>query len=147
MPNPGTGFGTVTATGTLMAGLKVQRIALTPTGSGAVKGAAWINPEPGTVMAEAMLIITGVGSAETFDMGRTADGTGTVANIIDGGTYSVGVHIYGTLGTIGTIGNVDGAWRLYGPGGTGTNNSVTVTPDNPTGTAAGYLVVSYFRVD
>lgn len=151
IPNPGTGFGTITATGTLMAGLKVQRIALNATSS-ANAATTWINPEPGTVLGQALLVFTTAGSAGTFDMGRGSDGTGNANNIIDGGTMTVGVHAYGTvLGTAAasaTVGGVDGVWLLYGPGGTGTNNSVNVTHnDLPSATAVGYLIVSYFRVD
>lgn len=149
MPNPGTGFGTITATGTLFAGLKVQRIPLnlTSTANGTTN---WINPEIGTVMGAAFLVITTAGTG-TFDMGRGSDGTGNANGIIDGGTLTVGVHGYGTvLGTVAasaTIGGVNDQWILYGPGGTGTNNSVNVThSDTPTSTMAGYLVVCYFSV-
>lgn len=151
MPNPGTGFGTVTATGTLMAGLKVQRIPINATSTANAGAAAWINPEAGTVLAWPIVVITTAGSAQTFDMGRTADGTASVNGIIDGGTYSVGVHLEGTVaGTVAasaTVGLVDRVWWLIGPGGTGTNNSITITQDNPTGTQVGYLIVAYFRVD
>ena len=149
MPNPGTGFGTITATGTLNAGLKVQRIPLqlTSTANGTTN---WINPEIGTVAAQGMLVISTAGTG-TFDMGRGSDGTGNANGIIDGGTLTVGVHGYGTvLGTAAasaTVGGVDGVWLLYGPGGTGTNNSMNVThSDTPTSTMAGFLVVTYFNI-
>ena len=146
----GTGIGTTRPTGTLMAGLKVQRIplALTSTANGTTN---WLNPEIGTVAAQVLLVITTAGTG-TFDLGRGSDGTGNADGIIDGGTLTVGVHSYGTvLGTVAasaTVGGVNGVWLLYGPGGTGTNNSVNLThSDTITSTMAGYLVVSYFRVD
>lgn len=146
----GTGLGSVTPTGTLNAGLKVQRIPLALT-STANAAQTWINPEPGTVMAQALVVLTTAGTG-TFDLGRGSDGTGNANDIIDGGTLTVGVHYYGTvLGTVAasaTIGGVNGVWLLYGPGGSGTNNSVNMThSDTITSTMAGYLVVSYFRVN
>lgn len=144
----GTGFGTVTATGTLFAGVVTARI---PWSTSTVNagGAAWINPEDGTVIARAMLVFTTAGTG-TFTMGRTDDGTGSVGNIINVGTLTTGVHVYGTvLGTAAasaTPGGVDGEWLLYGPGGTGTQNSITVTHTNASGSSAGFLVVQYMRV-
>mgnify|MGYP001568317706 CR=1 FL=1 len=144
----GTGYGTVTATGTLFSGMVTVRI---PWSTSTVNagGAAWINPEDGTVMAKACLVFTTAGTG-TFDMGRTDDGTGAAAGLIDGGTLTVGVHSYGTvLGTVAasaTVGGVDGEWLLYGPGGTGTNNSITVTHSNASGASVGFMVVQYMRV-
>lgn len=151
MPNPGTGFGTVTATGTLFAGLKVQRIAINATSTAKAGAAAWINPEIGTVIGWPLLVITTAGNTGTFDMGRTDDGTGSAAGMIDGGTLTAGVHLEGTVaGTVAasaTIGLVDRHWYTFGPGGTGTNNSITVTMnDTTTSTLVGYLVVAYFSV-
>lgn len=145
----GTGMGTVTATGTLFAGLVTQRIAWSTSTVNAA-GAAWINPENGTVIARALLVFTTAGTG-TFDMGRTDDGTGAAAGLIDGGTLTVGVHAYGTvLGTVAasaTVGGIDGEWLLYGPGGSGTNNSITVTHSNASGASAGFLIVQYMRVE
>ena len=149
MVNPGTGFGTVTATGTSMAGLKVQRIpvVLTSTANGTTN---WLNPSTGTVMAMPLFVITTAGTG-TFDMGRGTDGTGNANGIIDGGTLTVAVHSEGTvLGTAAasaTVGAENRIWWLVGPGGTGTNNSINVThSDTPTSTMAGYLVVCYYDV-
>lgn len=145
----GTGFGTITATGTLFAGFISVRIplALTSTANGATN---WINPEDGTVLAKAVLVITTAGTG-TFDMGRSSDGTGNATTWIDGGTLTVGVHSYGTvLGTVAasaTLGAVDAEYLLFGPGGTGTNNSINITHnDTITSTAAGFMVVNYMRV-
>ena len=144
----GTGMGTVVATGTLFAGLVTVRIPWSTSTLDAA-GASWINPENGTVMGKASLVFTTAGTG-TFDMGRSSDGTGAAAGIIDGGTLTLGVHVYGTvLGTVAasaTVGGVDGEWLLYGPGGTGTNNSITVTHSNASGASAGFLVVQYMRV-
>jgi len=145
----GTGFGTITATGTLFAGMIHVRIplVLTSTANGTTN---WVNPEDGTVMAKGCLIITTAGTG-TFDLGRGSDGTGNATTWIDGGTLTVGVHSYGTvLGTVAasaTLGAVDGEWLLFGPGGTGTNNSINLTHnDTTTSTAAGFLYVTYMRV-
>ena len=145
----GTGIGTITATGTLFAGIVSVRIplALTSTANGTTN---WVNPEDGTVMGRGYLVITTAGTG-TFDLGRGTDGTGNANNIIDGGTLTVGVHAYGTvLGTVAasaTIGAVDAEWLLFGPGGTGTNNSINLThSDTITSTAAGFLMVTYMRV-
>ena len=145
----GSGFGTITATGTLFADFIHVRIPLAVT-STANAATNWINPEDGTVLAKAMLILTVAGTG-TFDMGRGTDGTGLGSGFIDGGTLTVGVHAYGTvLGTAAasaTIGGVDGEYQLVGPGGTGTNNSIVLLhSDTITSTAAGFMVVTYMRV-
>ena len=145
----GSGMGTITATGTLFAGQVTVRIpyAATSTANAATN---WINPENGTVMAKAYLVFTTAGTG-TFDLGRGSDATGNATTWIDGGTLTVGVHSYGTvLGTAAasaTVGGVDGEWLLFGPGGTGTNNSINMThSDTITSTAAGFMVVTYMRV-
>ena len=145
----GTGYGTITATGTLFSGLVTVRIAHAGTSTGNA-AANWINPEDGTVIARAMVVFTTAGTG-TFDMGRGTDGTGNADNRIDGGTMTVGVHVYGTvLGTVAasaTVGGNDGEWLLFGPGGTGTNNSINIThSDTITSTAVGFMVVQYMRV-
>ena len=144
----GSGMGTITATGTLFSGKVTQRIPWS-TSTVDAGGAAWINPENGTVLARAVLVFTTAGTG-TFDMGRTSDGTASVNNLIDGGTLTLGVHYYGTvLGTAAasaTVGGVDGEWLLYGPGGSGTNNSITVTHSNASGASVGFLIVEYMRV-
>lgn len=101
-------------------------------------------------MGKAYVVFTTAGTG-TFDLGRGTDGTGLGSGWIDGGTLTVGVHSYGTvLGTAAasaTIGGVDGEWLLIGPGGTGTNNSVVMLhSDTITSTAAGFMVVTYMRV-
>ena len=112
--------------------------------------ANWINPENGTVMGKVSVVFTTAGTG-TFDVGRGSDGTGNADGFIDGGTMTVGVHVYGTvLGTAAasaTVGGNNGEWLLFGPGGTGTNNSVNMThSDTITSTAAGFMVVTYMRV-
>ena len=137
------------ATGTLLPAVIGVRIPLNTT-STSNAATNWINPENGTVIAQAFLVFTTAGTG-TFDLGRGSDGTGNANGIIDGGTMTVGVHSYGTVyGTVAasaTIGGVNDAWLLYGPGGTGTNNSVNLTHnDTVTSTAAGYIVVQYMKV-
>jgi len=102
---------------------------------------AWINPETGTVLAKVMYYFTTAGTG-TVDVGKTDDGTATVADVIDGGTMAVGI-VY-RPGTNATLGQVDEGWILVGPGGTGTNNSVTLTSNEAaTSTGVGGLVVQY----
>ena len=119
-------------------------IVLTSTANGTTN---WVNPEAGTVVARAYVVITTAGTG-TFDMGRGSDGTGNSADMIDGGTLTVGAHYPGTvLGTAdasSTIGGVNRIMFLVGPGGTGTNNSVNLThSDTPTSTMVGALIVEY----
>src|SRR3990167_176463 len=134
------------ATGTLLGPSITVRVALATT-STANAATNWINPEAGTVMAKAYLVITTAGTG-TFDLGRGADGTGNANDFIDGGTLTVGVHEMGTvLGTVAasaTIGQVNSQFFLLGPGGTGTNNSINLThSDTVTSTAVGFLEAEY----
>ena len=142
----GTGIGTITATGTLFAGLISVRVPLAVSSTGAY----WSNPEDGTVMAKGQVVWTTAGTG-TMDVGVSTDGTSGAANIIDGGTMLVGVYSYGTvMGTAAasaTLGQTVGEYRLVGPAGTGTNNTITVIHnESTTGTAVGFLFVQYMRV-
>ena len=119
---------------------------LTSTANGTTN---WINPENGTVIANAFVAITTAGTG-TFDLGRGSDGTGNATDLIDGGTLTVGVHwpgtVLGTADASSTIGGVNRLWFLVGPGGTGTNNSINMTHnDTTTSTMAGAMIVQYFR--
>lgn len=108
---------------------------------------AWINPEPGTVMAHAYFVWR-TGGTGTINVGRTNDGTGSGNDIIAGGTMVAGVLGRFTTGSAlaGTAGEA-GGWFLVGPGGTGTNNSICAqVGDTTTSTAAGGMVVTYVRV-
>ena len=116
----------------------------TSTANGATN---WVNPENGTVMARARLVLTTAGTG-TFDMGRSDDGTGNSNGMIDGGTLTAGAHFPGTvLGTAAasaTKGGLDNDTWLVGPGSTGTNNSINVThSDTTTSTAVGALIIEY----
>ena len=122
-------------------------LAATSTANGATN---WINPESGTVVAQAFVTFRTAGTG-TFDLGRGSDGTGNATNMVDGGTLTAGVHYAGTvLGTAdasSTVGGLDRIYFLLGPGGTGTNNSINMThSDTPTSTAVGELLVWYFPV-
>ena len=138
----GTGMGTITATGTIFAGLISVRVPLAVSSTGAY----WSNPENGTVMAKGLMVWTTAGTG-TFDMGRSTDGTSGGNNIIDGGTMVVGIISPGTIAATGTLGVIDRHWFLVGPAGTGTNNTITVIHDeSTTGTAVGFLFIQYMRV-
>lgn len=133
-------------TGTLFAGLMVARIPLAVSSTGNY----WSNTENGTVMAKAQVVWTTAGTG-TMDVGVSSDGTSGAANIIDGGTMLAGVYAYGTvMGTVAasaTLGQTVGEWRLIGPAGTGTNNTITVIHnESTTGTAVGFLFVTYMKV-
>lgn len=111
---------------------------------------AWVNPETGTVMANAYYYLTVAGTG-TVDLGRTSDGTAAAATYVDGGTMTVGVHypadVLGTVAASATIGGVNIVWQLIGPGGTGTNNSITASINEAaTSTAVGGLIVQYFPI-
>ena len=140
--------GTFVATGSYMTPRWVRiPLVLTSTANGTTN---FVNPEPGTVMAAAFLIITVAGTG-TFDMGRSSDGTGNSADLIDGGTLTVGVHYPGTvLGTAdasSTVGGLNRPYFLLGGGGSGTNNSINVThSDTTTSTMAGALVVEFYPI-
>lgn len=122
-------------------------LAATSTANGATN---WINPETGTVLARAFVYFTTAGTG-TFDLGRGSDGTGNAADMIDGGTLTVGAHYAGTvLGTVdasSTLGGVNRIFFLLGPGGTGTNNSINMThSDTTTSTAIGGLIVEFLPI-
>ena len=126
------------ATGTYANLIRVNiPLATTSTSNAATN---WINPETGTVMAKAFVVITVAGTG-TFDVGRSSDGTGSSNGMIDGGTLALGVQE--RSGTAGTAGDST-EWLCFGPGGTGTNNSIVmVHSDGIVSTAAGKLVVFY----
>ena len=139
----GTGVGTITATGTLFAGLVSVRVPLTVSSTGAY----WSNPENGTVIASGRMVWLAAGTG-TFDMGRSTDGTSGGNNIIDGGTMLVGIITPGTIAATGTLGVIDRFMFLVGPAGVGTNNTITVIHDEGvTGTASGFLWIQYMRVE
>lgn len=136
------GLGTITATGTLFAGLKVVKIPLAASST----GATWLNPEIGTVIAEALMVWTTAGTG-TFDMGVTSDGTAAADNMINGGTMLAGVYSNGTVSATAVTGVTNNRYQLVKPAGSGTNNSITVRHDEAaTGTAVGYLIVRYHNV-
>lgn len=142
MVHNGTGYGTITATGTLFAGLMTVRVPV----AASTTGNFWSNPELGTVFAQAHMVWVTAGTG-TFDMGVSSDGTSGQNNIVDGGTMLAGVaYGYGSVAATLVTGIRDG-WRLVGPAGTGTNNSITVIHDETvTSTAAGFLIVNYVRI-
>jgi len=137
---PGSGY-----TGTAFGGWTHIRIGLNLT-STANAATNWINPEAGTVIANAFVCFTVAGTG-TFDLGRGSDGTGAGSGMIDGGSMNVGVHYPGTMlgspNTSATIGAVDNVYWLIGPGGTGTNNSINLVHNEIASTAVGFIVVSY----
>ena len=108
---------------------------------------AWINPEPGTVLARAAFVWR-TGGTGTINAAVGNDGTGSGNAMVAGGTMVAGVLSRITTGSAlaGTAGEA-GGWFLVGPGGTGTNNSINAAVgDTTTSTAAGGMVVSYTRI-
>ena len=111
---------------------------------------AWINPETGTVLATVFYYFNTAGSG-TVDVGVASDGTAAGSSFIDGGTMTVQVHypgtVMGTAAASATAGGEDLMYQLVGPGGTGTNNSITMTINEAaTSTAVGGLIVQYFPI-
>ena len=144
--------GRVDATGTLLGGMYVVRVPWT-SGNTNTGNPNWINPESGTVIAKAFFCIIGSAGTGTFDMGISSNGTGTSAVMISAGTMDVigvteRINTGSAAATSGTAGFSNQGWRLIGPGGTGTNNSIvcrvvdttTSTMDNTS------MVVMYFKV-
>ena len=132
-------------------GIVMARIALATT-STANAATNWINPESGTVAARAFVVFTTAGTG-TIEVGRGSDGTGSASDIILAGTMTTGLASRGAdLGVVGTTGSGATAatrteWLLFGPGGTGTNNSVVMKhSDTITSTAVGALIVQYFLI-
>lgn len=141
---PGSG-----ATGTFFGGLQVVRVPINATVGAGTVAAAWINPEPATVLAHAIIVVGTIGNTGTYVVGRTSDGTATANDIISSHTMTVGIIYRITTGSAlaGTAGETGGFWTQVGPGGTGTNNSITVGhTDAATGTSVGQLIVTYFRI-
>ena len=146
---PGHG-GLASATGTLLGGMYTVRVPWSGTSTG-TGNPNWINPESGTVIAKAYIVITTAGTG-TYNLGRGSDGTGTSAVMVSVGTLIVGVSHQINTGsaamTSGTSGQTNQGWWLIGPGGTGTNNSIVArVVDTPTSTMAMYMVVQYFKVE
>ena len=109
-------------------------------------GASWINPESGTILVfQSCYYFTTAGTG-TLDIGITDDGTAAAANIIDGGTMVATIYARPDAASA-SLGAIGLQQRLVGPGGTGTNNSITVRHNEAaTGTAVGALVFTYVRV-
>lgn len=111
---------------------------------------AWINPEAGTVLAHAFYYFS-TGGTGTVDVGVVSDGTVAGSSFIDGGTMTVQVHypesVAGTVAASATAGGEDIRYQLVGPGGTGTNNSITITLNEAaTSTAVGGMIIHYFPI-
>ena len=132
--------------------LMVVQIPLSTTGGTANADLlSWINPEPTTIhISEIRVHFTTTGTG-TFDIGVSADGTGSNDEMINGGTMNsaIGTAMLGgvkvnTAGTAGTIGVLQG-WNL-GPGGTGTNNSVVGKTSETATTAVGAAYITYFPI-
>ena len=143
-PNPGTGFGTstATATGTIIAGFITVRVPV----AASTTGNYWSNPELGTVLAQSHMVWVTAGTG-TFDMGVSSDGTSGTDDIINGGTMLAGVYSNGTVSATSVLGQINNAWQLVGPAGSGTRNSVTVIHNETvTSTAAGFIIVQYTTI-
>ena len=105
---------------------------------------AWINPEAGTVLVTGFGYWYDTAGTGTVDIGVASDGTAAGSSFIDGGTM-VATLKYRPDAASSTVGSSGaGAYALVGPGGTGTNNSITFTHNEAaTGTAVGGYVFTY----
>lgn len=118
---------------------------LTSTGTG---NPAFINPEPGTIMARVSYIVTGAAGTGTIDIGTGTGGTGAGAQYIDGGTLTAGVHTrytdHGTVAASATLGQVDLGILEVAASGTAGDSVVMRHIDTTTSTmGALYLMVEY----
>ena len=115
-------------------------VSLTSTATAVI---SWINPESDTILAKVDYRVRTAGTG-TVNISVGNDGTGSGNGLYAGGTLTAGYH-HGIAGT-GTT--TTGPWRLIGPGGTGTNNSVVgLLDDTPTSTMGAFRVyVSYYVV-
>lgn len=128
----------------------IPQTTVTSDGTGNGGFVSWINPEAGTILVTDVITYFSTTGTGTYDLGISSDGTGTAADIVDGGTMNVlnfGIRaVVGRTGTqgAGTLGMAD-VMRL-GPGGTGTNNSIVGRTTEVTSTAVGRLFVTYVQV-
>lgn len=129
------------ATGTILGPVMAIRVRFSTT-STANANVSWINPEPGTVMANVMYHVTGSAGTGTINIGRSSDGTGSANNWVAGGTLTAGIH--DDEPALGVVSQ----WLAIGPGGTGTNNSIVgELGDTTTSTMGGcFAVIRYYRL-
>lgn len=126
----------------------IPQTTVTSDGTGNGGFLSWINPEVGTILVTDVVVYWSTTGTGTYDLGLSSDGTGTAADIVDGGTMSglnFAVRAYrdrtGTQGA-GTLGMAD-IFRL-GPGGSGTNNSIVGRTTEVTSTAKGHAFITYY---
>ena len=124
----------------------------TVTSDGTANGGfvSWINPEVSTILVSDVAVkwnnatATGTG---TFDVGKSDDGTGTVADIFDNSTMnSAGLVLVSRRGRTGTEGAGTAGmaeWFALGPGGTGVGNSIVGKTTEVTSTAKGRMIITY----
>lgn len=112
-----------------------------PTTSTAAAGmVSWVNPLSRPVWATVTLNWTTAGSAGTFDMGISDDGTGSDASIIDGGTLAGSISAIRAVGTTGATGP-----NFYiAANGVAGDSIVASHTDTPTSTAVGKAVIRYW---
>ncbi len=104
------------------------------------------NPEIGQIVARASWVVVTAGTG-TLDIGTGTSGTGSGAEIIDGGTLTVGWHSaytdHGTVSASATIGALDLGVVLLAGNGTVADSIVARVTDGVVSTAEVYLVVEY----
>ena len=128
------------ASGTIL-GIPVNiRVAFSLT-STATANVSWINPEPGTVMANVGYMVVGATGTGTIHIGRSSNGTGSASNWAEGGTLTGGAH--NDEPGFGVISR----WLAIGPGGTGTNNSIVGQIGDTTASTMGgcFALITFYR--
>ncbi len=118
------------------------------TASGTAFG--WINPEAGTVMAQARYVIQGSAGTGALDLGTGTDGTGVGTEWYDGGTLTAGVHIRntfdGTVAASATSGQLALEWRRIAASGTG-GDSIVGTLDDVEATMGTFQIqIDYYKL-
>lgn len=128
--------------GTLIPGIRIEKLSLTFTGTAAGSLVSWQNPEDVGVMATVMMNITTAGTGTAgFDVGVGTLG-GSADNLIDGGL----VNAIATITAFGTLGGTNGKpWRIMSAKG-GTTDYVTGKMTEVDATAAGKGYVLYIPI-
>ena len=130
-------------------GYHVVRVNVSRT-STATSNLNWINPEDGTIVARVSVAIQGSNGTGTIDIGRSDNGTGSSVDWFTAATLAAGYRIkrtfQGTAAASFGSGTISDEWKVLGPGGTGTNNSIVGRLADTTTSTMGTLnaVIEYF---
>ncbi len=116
------------------------------TSSAVAGGVSFLNPEVGTVMVTGLRWVMTTSGTGTMTIAVSADGTGSATIIATAATMLAGVYERAPAASATAGGAITAVGKLIGPGGTGTNNSITLSHNEDAGTSVGYVVLSYVRV-